>query len=82
MGVVRGKIIGGGRVALPADIRRAMGLSEGDTVHFELDGEELRVRSARTALKRIQDRLRPYGIETLRASDELIAERREAAARE
>ena len=79
MGVIRGKVIGGGRVALPAEVRRAMGLNEGDTVYFELDGEELRIRSARTALKRIQDRLRPYSIGVPLASDELIEERREAA---
>jgi AbrB family looped-hinge helix DNA binding protein len=79
MGVLRGKVIGGGRVALPADVRRAMGLNEGDTVYFEMDGEDLRIRSARTALKRIQDRLRPYGTGVALASDELIEERRQAA---
>ncbi len=82
MGVIRGKMIAGGRIALPSDIRRAMGVAEGDTVYFDLDGDELRVRSAASALKRIQDRLRPYRPETGYLSDELIAERRADAARE
>lgn len=75
MGVIRCRVIGGGRIALPAEIRRTMGLSEGDTVYCEMDGEELRVRSARTALRRIQDRLRPYGTDAQLSSDELGAER-------
>jgi hypothetical protein len=59
-----------------------MGLAEGDTVYFELDGDELRIRSAKSALKRIQEKLRPYASDTFLVSDELIAERRAEAARE
>ena len=76
MSVIKGKIIAGGRIALPADVRRAMGVAEGDTVYFDLDGDELRVRSARSSLRRIQDRLRAYRSETGNLSDELIADRR------
>ena len=82
MGSIRGKVIGGGRVALPADVRRAMGLAEGDTVYFEMDGDELRIRSAKTALRRIQDKLRAYGTDGSLASDDLISERRAEAASE
>ena len=82
MGVVKGKVIAGGRIALPADVRRAMGIAEGDTVYFDLDGDELRVRSSRSSLRRIQDRLRAYRPEAGNLSDELIAERRAEAAGE
>ena len=82
MGVMRGKVIAGGRIALPADVRRAMGIAEGDTVYFNLDGDELRVRSVAAAIRRVQDRLRPYRPETGHLSDELIAERRAEAAGE
>ena len=82
MGVIKGKVIAGGRIALPADVRRAMGLAEGDTVYFDLDGDELRVRSARASVRRIQEQLRPYRPASGNLSDELIAERRAEAARE
>lgn len=82
MGVTKGKVIAGGRIALPADVRRAMGIVEGDTVYFDLDGDELRVRSARSSLRRIQYHLRAYRPETGNLSDELIADRRTEGARE
>jgi hypothetical protein len=47
-----------------------------------LDGDELRVRSAKSALRRIQEQLRPYRPELGNLSDELIAERRAKAAGE
>ena len=59
-----------------------MELAEGDTVYFDLDGDELRVRSARSSLRRIQNHLRAYRPETGNLSDELIVDRRGEAARE
>jgi AbrB family looped-hinge helix DNA binding protein len=76
---VKGKIIAGGRVALPAEFRRALDLSGGDTIYFTLDGDQLTIRSARSALKRIQDRLRPYDI-ALSASGQADADCGEDAA--
>ncbi len=82
MGVLKGRVIAGGRIALPADVRKQLGIAEGDTVYFSLDGDELRVRSAKSALRRIQEQLRPYRPELGNLSDELIAERRTEAADE
>jgi AbrB family looped-hinge helix DNA binding protein len=82
MGIIKGRIIAGGRIALPADIRRAMGVAEGDTVYFDLDGDVLRVRSAASSLRRIQDRLRAYRPGSGNVSDELIADRHGEAAGE
>ena len=39
-----------GQVTLPADIRRALKLQEGDTVAFRLEDGEVRVRPARVTL--------------------------------
>ncbi len=60
MAVAKGKIVEGGRVILPAAFRKSMGLAKGDTVLIELHGEELRIRPARSALRRLQDKLRDY----------------------
>lgn len=75
------RIVDGGRLILPADIRRAMKLEKGDSVVLELDGDELRIRSSRTLIRRVQEMLKPFRTDVL-ASDELIAERRAEAARE
>lgn len=80
--VLRGKVIAGGRIALPADIRRSLGLHSGDTVLFELTGEEVRMRPARTALRQAQERLRAYAPNEGLVSEALIAERRAEAARD
>jgi len=82
MNVLRGRIIAGGRVALPAEIRRALGLQNGDTVLFEMQGDEVRIRPARSALRRVQERLREFAPQEGLVSDELIAERRAEASRD
>jgi antitoxin PrlF len=82
MNVQRGKIVSGGRLIVPVEYRRLMGLSDGDTVVMELDGDELRVRPLGSALRSVRERLRPYIVEGVSVSDELIADRRAAAERE
>ena len=82
MTAIRSKMVEGGRILVPAAIRRAMRLEKGDTVLLELHGDELRVRSAAAALRRLQESLRdkiPPGVSLV---DELIAERRAEAARD
>lgn len=82
MGILRGKVIAGGRIALPADVRRSLGLQNGDTVLFEIEGDEVRIRPARSALRRVQERLRAFAPSEGLVSDELIAERRTEASRD
>jgi AbrB family looped-hinge helix DNA binding protein len=79
MAAVRGKVVDGGRVVVPARFRKAMGLVPGDTVLFELEGDELRVRAASSALRRIQNKLKAIAPKDRNLSDELIAERRAEA---
>lgn len=82
MNIARGKVIAGGRIALPAEMRRALGLQNGDTVLFELQGDEIRIRPARSALKRVQERLKAFAPKEGFVSEELIAQRRVEAARD
>jgi len=79
MAAVRGKVVEGGRIIVPAAIRKSMGLSKGDTVFMELHGDELRIRPARSALRRIQAKLRAFAPNEGFVSDELITERRAEA---
>ena len=78
--VVHGKMVDGGRLIVPAAMRKEMGLEKGDAVVMELHGDELRVRPARSALKRLRESLRGTVPEGVSVVDELIAERRSEAA--
>lgn len=82
MAVVRSKLVDGGRIVVPAEFRRAMGLSTGDAVILELQGDELRIRAARAALRRLQARLAPLapGPGEPLAAEALVAQRRREAA--
>src|SRR4051812_24664356 len=82
MTAVKGKVVEGGRIIVLASFRKSMGITKGDTVFMELHGDELRVRPARSALRRIQARLRALPPSEGFVSDELIAERRAEADRE
>lgn len=82
MNVQRGRLVSGGRLQVPADIRRALGMKDGDTVMMEVVDGELRVRSIDQTLDRIQKRLRAYIPEGVSLSEELIADRRAAAEQE
>ncbi len=82
MNIQRGKIVSGGRVQLPVDVRRALSLADGDTVLIEVVDGEVHLRPVREVVRRVQERMRPYVIEGVSVVDELIADRRREAADE
>jgi AbrB family looped-hinge helix DNA binding protein len=82
MSTIHTKIGGGGRIVIPAEYREQLGLKEGDTVTIALEEFGVRISNARLALLRMQ-RLAKERIEPGRSlSKELIAERRQEAAKE
>jgi AbrB family looped-hinge helix DNA binding protein len=82
MQTAKSRLVEGGRIIVPAAFRRAMSLAKGDAVILELHGDELRVRPARAALRRLQARLAPLapGPGEPLVSDTLLEERRREAA--
>jgi len=74
--VVHGKMVDGGRLIVPAALRKEMGLAKGDAVIMELHGDELRVRPAKSALKRLREKIRGSLPSDASVVDELIAQRR------
>lgn len=77
------KMSEGGRVVIPAEIRQTLGLKEGDMVLFDLRDNEAVITTKRARIRRAQEMFRrfvPAGSPSL--ADELIAERRDEAARE
>lgn len=82
MEVQRVKIVDGGKLVIPASMRRELGLGTGDTVLVGIDDGELRVRSLPKAIERARAILRRHVPEGMNLSDELIADRRREAERE
>jgi AbrB family looped-hinge helix DNA binding protein len=84
MNIQRGKIVSGGRLQIPADLRKQLGIEEGDSVVMEVVNNELRIRSQRESIKRIQELLKPFRAKEgeMLISDELIADRRKEAENE
>ncbi|WP_184117017.1 AbrB/MazE/SpoVT family DNA-binding domain-containing protein [Sphingomonas abaci] len=82
MNVHNGRLVSGGRLQLPSDIRRELGLADGDEVMMRVVDGELHVRPRRDVLKRIQAMLRPYAPADGLVADELIADRRAEAGRD
>lgn len=82
MTVHKGRIVSGGRLQLPADVRRELGLADGDPVRMSIENGELRVRSLRAVIAGIQAEVRQYVPAGVCLSEELISDRRAAASRE
>jgi AbrB family looped-hinge helix DNA binding protein len=77
------KIIEGGKLVIPAAMRRAMGIARGDTVVVELLPEgELRVRPLASAIREAQEIVRKSVRPDRSLAEELIRERKRDAARE
>ncbi len=82
MAQVRTTLDPGGRVVIPAEYRRALGLKPGEEVILRLEDGEVRLLSLAQAIKRAQAIVRARVPEGHSLSDELIAERRSEAAGE
>lgn len=72
----------GGRLVIPAEYRRALGLETGDEVVLELEEGAMRVLTTKEAVRRAQALVRSYVPEGESLVDELLRERRREAARE
>ncbi|MDO9225182.1 MAG: AbrB/MazE/SpoVT family DNA-binding domain-containing protein [Pseudomonadota bacterium] len=79
--MIQTKMSEGGRVVVPIEIRKALGLQEGDAVLWELADGEARLTTRRERLRRAQTLVRQYVPADVSLADELIAERRAEAER-
>ncbi len=71
-----------GRVVIPAAMREAIGIGAGDALDWRVEDGELRVSTIRSRIRRAQERASRYVKPGTLVSDELSAERREAAKHE
>ncbi len=78
----KSKIGQSGRVVIPGEYRRKLGLRSGDEIILHLDDEGLHLYTPAQAVARAQALVRRYVPGGRSLSDELISERREETARE
>lgn len=71
-----------GRLVIPAALREAMGMADGDVLDMRVVDGELRIATMRERLRRAQERVRKYVPAGVSLADQLSAERREAAKHE
>ena len=79
---IRSKVADAGRVVIPAEFRKALGLKEGDEVVVSQDDHGLRITPLRDAIRRAQDYFAALAPLEVRLSDELLRDRRDEAARD
>ena len=71
-----------GRIVIPVELRRGLGVEAGDEVILRLDEEGLHLSTPAQALARAQAFVKGLGIEGRDLAEELVAERRREAAEE
>ena len=77
MNAIRGRVTESGRLSLPADFRKTLGLDRGGDVIIELDGSDIRIRSVKAAIARAQALSRQFlGDKPGSSVDDFLAERR------
>ncbi len=69
----------GGRLVIPADYRKALGVDTGDELVVILEENSLRVLTPKEGIRRAQALVRSYIPKNRSLSDELIADRRKEA---
>jgi len=71
-----------GRVILPSDLRKLLGLAKGDKVLIETEGETVTITTARLRRKRAQEIAARYAQSGRKVVDDYLSEKREEAAKE
>lgn len=69
----------GGRLVIPAEYRKALGVETGDELVLILEENSVRVLTPKEGIRRAQALVRAHIPEGRRLSDELIEERRREA---
>lgn len=71
-----------GRVVIPAEFRKALGLTAGGVIILRWEDNELRITTMKQNIERAQRHAKQYRRPGVSVVDEFLAERREAAKRE
>lgn len=75
------RLANNGRLVLPKMVREALGMADGGTVVFSVDGDEVRLTSIQQSIRHAQDLYRRH-VKVEASVDDFLAERRAEAERE
>lgn len=73
------KIGEGGRLVVPADFRKELGIQIGDELSLHLEEGKIVIMTRRQAVQYVQEQMSSYAAPNRSLSEELLAERREEA---
>ncbi len=77
------KLIKGGKIVIPAELRREFGFNEGDTLVLEREGNGVVIKTYAQVVREVQAEFKAMLGDSSRSMvDELIVERRTEATRE
>lgn len=76
------RVGGQGRIVIPAHLREALGLKEGDTLIARVQDRRLVLETSEQILRRLQEYVRSHVPPGVSLVDELLAERRAEARKE
>jgi AbrB family looped-hinge helix DNA binding protein len=79
---IRLRLSENGRIVIPVEVRRSLGVEAGDELILEQEENAFRITTQQQRLAAARKRIRHYVKPGTSLVDELIAERREAAKRE
>ena len=69
------KLIKGGKIVIPAELRREFGMEEGDTLVFEREVDKLVIKTYAQVVREVQEEFRRL-VPNPGTVDEFLAERR------
>ena len=81
MPAIKSRLGKGGRLVIPAEYRKTLGIKPGDEVILVLEDGEVRLFTLQRAIQRAQALVRRYVHKERSLAEELLRERREEAAR-
>lgn len=80
--VIRVRLSENGRIVIPAQVRRTLGVDAGDEIILEQEDNTFRLTTQQQRIAEARRNIRRYIKPGARLVDELLAERREAAKHE
>ena len=80
--IIRAKVTQGGRIVIPAEMRKQLGIEIGEDVNLSLEDNTLKIITQRESIRKAQKLFRSLIPEGVSLVDELIADRRKEAENE
>lgn len=77
--IVKTKVTQGGRIVIPAEMRKQLGIEIGEDINLTLENDSLKISTQKFALRRIREAVKLFGTSDYSIVDELIADRRKEA---